>query len=294
MTYELHEEYSISFTGGALDPKGWAIHWWGDPNQKPTFWGTVNVLLERGRQESASVNFVAEAGIVACLISPFTVAWAQGDGGNGWGNRNLVSVECNPRCTAEDRETVAELIADQNIQNGIPIVLYPHKNFTATQCPGVWEQWIPWLTARAKQIVAEKSGKATAPAPAAPAPKPTPAPSTPASGATTIQRGEQEIHWVVEKGDTLSKIAAYYYNDGSNSNISKLASYNGIKNPNAISVGQKVWIPGPMLWTIEAPDTVESICNYYGISWQWLAARNPNQVDGPNTELYIGNVLTIL
>lgn len=157
MTYTMIEDYTLDFTGGSRTPLGWAIHWWGDPAQNPTFDGILNVLITRSAQKSASVNFMAESGKVACLVDPFTVAWAQGDGGNGWGNLNLVSVECNPRCTAEDRETVAELIADQNIQNGIPIVLYPHKNFTSTACPGVWEQWIPWLTDRAKQIVAEKT-----------------------------------------------------------------------------------------------------------------------------------------
>ena len=156
MTYQLIEDYTLEFTGGPMDPKGWAIHWWGDPAQNPTFSGILNVLITRSAQQSASVNFMAESGKVACLVNPFIKAWAQGDGANGWGNNNLVSVECNPRCTAEDRETVAELIADQYIENAIPIVLYPHKNFTQTACPGVWEQWIPWLTARAKEIVEEK------------------------------------------------------------------------------------------------------------------------------------------
>lgn len=157
MGYQLIEEYTLGFTGGPLKAKGWAIHWWGDPANRPTFDGIRRVLQERSALEQASVNFMAEAGKVACLVDPFTVAWGQGDGAYGWGNNNLVSVECNPRCTAEDRETVAELIADQHIENGIPIVLYPHKNFTSTACPGVWEQWIPWLTERAKQIVIEKT-----------------------------------------------------------------------------------------------------------------------------------------
>jgi hypothetical protein len=160
VSYQLIEDYTLGFTGGKLDPKGWAIHHWGDPNQRPTFMGILNVLLERSRLKQASVNFMAEANKVACLVDPFTIAWGQGDGAYGWGNNNLVSLECNPRCSPEDRETVAELIADQNIRNGIPIILYPHKNFTATACPGLWEQWIPWLTERAKQIVSEKtSGK---------------------------------------------------------------------------------------------------------------------------------------
>lgn len=157
MAYQLLEQYSSEFTGPPMVPQGFAIHWWGDPAQKPTFYGTVNVLLERGRQQSASVNFVAEAGLVACLVSPDTVAWGQGDGGSGWGNLNLVSIECNPRCTAADRETVAELMADQHILNGVPLVAYPHKKFFATQCPGVWEQYIPWLVSRAKAIAAEKT-----------------------------------------------------------------------------------------------------------------------------------------
>lgn len=139
-----------------MTPQGFAIHWWDLPENKPQFYPVINLLLERGRQESASVNFVAEAGIVACLVSPTNVAWGQGDGGNGWGNLNLVSIECNPRCTAADRETVAELMADQHILNGVPLVAYPHNKFTSTQCPGVWEQHIPWLIARAKQIVASK------------------------------------------------------------------------------------------------------------------------------------------
>lgn len=293
MTYKLHEEYSSTFFGGPMKAKGFAIHWWGDPAHKPQFWPIVNLLINRGHQGSASIHFVAEANLVACLVSPLVNSWGQGDGANGWGNLNLISIECNPRCSAGDRETVAELMADQHILNGIPLVAYPHKNFNATQCPGVWEQYIPWLVSRAKQIVAEKRGQAT-PAPVAPKPAPAPAPVAPASGSTTIQRSTDEIHWVVERGDTLGKIAAHYYGDGSNANVSKIANYNGIKNVNALSVGQKVWIPGPMLWTIEAPDTVPSICAYYGISWQWLAARNPTQVTGPNTELYIGNVLRIL
>lgn len=156
MAYKLLEQYSSEFVGPPMVAKGFAIHWWGDPAQRPTFYGILEVLMERGRQRSASVHFEAEAGLVACFVSPTHTAWAQGDGSTGWGNLNLVSIECNPRCTAGDRETVAELMADQHIINGIPLVAYPHNKFTATQCPGVWEQHIPWLVARAKQIVAAK------------------------------------------------------------------------------------------------------------------------------------------
>lgn len=157
MVYVLEEDTTLHFTGGPLKPKGWAIHWWGDPAQNPTFDGIKRVLVNRSAGRSASINFMCEAGRVACLVSPFIIAWGQGDGATGWGNNNLVSVENNPRCSAGDRETLAELIADQNILNGIPIVLYPHNDFNATQCPGVWEKWFPSIIERAKQIVLEKT-----------------------------------------------------------------------------------------------------------------------------------------
>lgn len=240
MSYKLEEQYSSTFYGGPMVPKGITIHWWGDPAERPTYEGTINVLLERGRQESASVHFVCEAGRVACLVSPTVNSWGNGDGGAGWGNLNTITIENNPRCTAEDRETLAELIAWlRRTYTDYPLPLFPHKRWTATQCPGVWEQWLPWLDARANEINA--SGNATAPVitqPNAPAPKP-----AAASGSTTIPHGENEYHWIVDPGDTLSKIVAYYWGDGSNSNVAKFAAYNGIKNVNAISVGQKIWVP---------------------------------------------------
>ena len=45
--------------------------------------------------------------------------------------------------------------------------------------------------------------------------------------------------YTVKAGDTLSGIAAKY-----GTTYQKLASYNGISNPNKISVGQKIKIPG--------------------------------------------------
>lgn len=287
MTYKLHEEFSITdFDGGPMKPKGWAIHWWGDPAFKPTFWNIVKLLIARAHAKSASVNFVSEAGLVACLISPFTVAWAQGDGGTGWGNNNLVSVENNPRCSAADRETLAELIADQNILNGIPIVLYPHNDFTATQCPGVWEQWIPSITARAKQIVAEKRGAKPAPAPVNPASSAPPKKPAPAPAKKQKTYPLTDIHWIVTKGDTLSKIQAYY----NGPSVAQIATYNNI-DPNRITPGQRIWIPGPLVWNIEAPDTIRSVANYYGLDAGYLARLNG--LPGPDAEIYIGNVLTI-
>jgi hypothetical protein len=54
MAYKYLTQYSTTFFGGPMKPKGITIHWWGDPAQNPQFMGIVNVLLERGKQQSAS------------------------------------------------------------------------------------------------------------------------------------------------------------------------------------------------------------------------------------------------
>lgn len=47
--------------------------------------------------------------------------------------------------------------------------------------------------------------------------------------------------YTVKKGDTLWSIAKTFYGDGSK--YKKIAEHNNIKNPNIISVGQKIKLP---------------------------------------------------
>lgn len=62
--------------------------------------------------------------------------------------------------------------------------------------------------------------------------------------------------YTVKAGDTLSKIAAKY-----GTTYQKLASYNGIANPNKINVGQKIRIPesGVKEYTVKAGDSLWAI-----------------------------------
>lgn len=66
--------------------------------------------------------------------------------------------------------------------------------------------------------------------------------------------GEQV--YTVQGGDTLSKIAARF-----GTTYQKLASYNGIANPNKINVGQKIRIPGSGVktYTVRKGDTLWAI-----------------------------------
>lgn len=65
------------------------------------------------------------------------------------------------------------------------------------------------------------------------------------AGATTSDKptntpaSSSDVVYVVKRGDTLSRIAAKY-----GTTYQKLAAYNGIANPNIISVGQRIKIPG--------------------------------------------------
>lgn len=88
--------------------------------------------------------------------------------------------------------------------------------------------------------------------------------------------------YTVKAGDTLSAIAARY-----KTTVAKLASLNGIKNPNVISVGQKLKISGSapaakQYYTVKRGDTLSGIAAKYKTTWQNLqklnGLKNPNVI----------------
>ena len=107
-----------------------AIHWWGDPNQNPSFEGIVNWLCNPASGVSAHFVATGTDRKVACIVSPEDNSWATASA-----NPTTISIECDPRCRPEDYDVVAELIADiRSAYGDIPLV--PHKQFVNTQCPG--------------------------------------------------------------------------------------------------------------------------------------------------------------
>lgn len=281
MSYELITQHNATFyhdRPAGHRYVGIAIHWWGDPAEKPTFDGTVQYLVYGGAKNSASVHYVAEAGKIACLLDPDTqLSWGQGDGAGGYGNNYFISVECNPRAWDSDYQTVAELIAELRATYG-PLVLRPHRAFKSTACPGVWD--LDRLNMLANGIKPASGTPAPAPAPKPPAPAPAPAPKP-------VAADPSRVHWIVEPGDTLGGIAAYY----GGPSVQQIAAHNGIKDPNRITRGQVIYIPGPLAWIVDPGDTLGKIAAYYGMAAETVAANNGIPV---NAVIYPGQVLRII
>lgn len=238
------------------------VHHWGVFGQ--THDGVVNFFMNQSKTTSA--HFVVSDGRIHCLVSPADASWAAG---NAYGNATSIHIECRPEATDGDYETVAWLIDFLRDHYGANLPLMKHSQWSATACPGNWNLDRLNAMARAVDEVLEPIA-------------PTPAPQEPRVFS------DNEIHWIVEAGDNLSKISNYYF--GNVSHVAQIAAYNNI-NPDFISIGQKIWIPGPVYWTVDPGDTLGKIGDYYGISAEVIAAnngiRNINQIS-------VGQVLTII
>lgn len=107
-----------------------------------------------------------------------------------------------------------------------------------------------------------------------------PAPQTPDSFNAAEKDGP---YWRVEAGDTLSKIATYYYGTASAQTMDKIARFNGIANINVLNIGQRVYIPFSKKVIVQRGDTLSAIAARHGASVQAVATlsaiANPNVIE---------------
>ena len=177
---------------------GITVHWWGDPNAGSTFESVINWFASPSNTVS-SAHYVVEAGRVACMVAPGEIAWHAG---NWNGNLQTIGIEMNPRCSAADMETLADLCYDLETVYG-SLKYYRHKDWTATACPGAYSDKIGKLV----NMVNARHGKEV--------PKSTPE------------------RYTIQRGDSLTAIAKKY-----GTTYRKLAQLNGIADPNTIYPGQ--------------------------------------------------------
>lgn len=113
---------------------GITIHWWNLPEKKPTFEGTIGYLCRSGGNTSA--HEVIEAGRVAPIVNHINAAWHSG---SSVGNATTIGLECNPRASDADYETIGERVADLWIGYGNKLPLYRHSDWKNTRCPGDYD-----------------------------------------------------------------------------------------------------------------------------------------------------------
>ena len=116
-------------------------------------------------------------------------------------------------------------------------------------------------------------------------------PSTTSGGAGNDPLGE--IVYIVKKGDTLSKIALNY-----DTSVTKIATENGIQNPNLIYPGQRLIIKtqsmgtelGHMCYRVVRGDTLYSIAKRYNTTIANIVMLN--RIQNPNL-IYPGQCLKL-
>ncbi|MDN5667047.1 MAG: N-acetylmuramoyl-L-alanine amidase [Renibacterium salmoninarum] len=116
-----------------LTPDKIVIHWWGKPVGQ-TQAGILDFFC-RTNDRQTSAHYVVSAGLISRIVAETDTAWHAGD----WQtNLTSIGIECNPRQSDGDYSTIAELIRDIRTRWG-DLPLYPHRNFTSTECPGTYD-----------------------------------------------------------------------------------------------------------------------------------------------------------
>lgn len=146
---QLSHKPSPAFTKGRGGKKitTIVIHHWDDPAKNPTFEGTVSYLTRNRAKTSA--HWVVEAGRACQLVDEADTAWHAG---NWEVNQASIGIECNPRASEADKQTIGDLIGQiQNRWGTLKII--GHKDVHSTECPGRYHPpakvLAPYTTSRA-------------------------------------------------------------------------------------------------------------------------------------------------
>lgn len=242
------------------------IHHYGSFGQRPE--DVVDFFLHRNPNTSA--HFVAGSGKVWCLVSPLNAAWAAG---NAYGNATSIHIECQPEATDADYDLVAWLVRFLREHYG-DLPLKAHREWSATACPGIWD--LGRL---------DREARATGPVQAPPIAAPAPEAVAPVAGAAY----EPDDHWRVDKGDTLTMAARHF-----GVTVAELAHYNGIKDPNRLEVGERIWPPveNGDTWVVEKGDTLAGIVRWYHANGHTALTvqklQYANGINDPATETSVG------
>lgn len=166
---------------GKYARNGVTVHWWNTAaeanRQKLTHDGIVNNFLNRAKAGISSVNYVVSDKKITMLVNPDNVAWTSQSG-----NPTTISVETDPRITAEGYKKWGWLVDQLEQRYKKSLILYKHSYWYATQCPGTLDM----NRIRREANKWKAGGYSPKPAPK-PVPKPTPAPTPKPPAKITLQ-----------------------------------------------------------------------------------------------------------
>ena len=220
MSYEYITKYdSPNYTEGRQGNKisEIVIHHWGIDGQ--SFNGVVNWLCRKNGNSSA--HYVIEGGKVACLVDCADTAWHAGNFAH---NLKSIGIECRPEMSAQDLETVCELVADlYEVYGVLPIV--GHKDVSATSCPGRYYAKLSYIKKRAQEIMNGSK-------PSTPKPQP-PKPST---GTKYKVDDTVNINGVYTSSSSTTKLKPAK----TSGKITKIVA--GAKNPYLLDNGNLGWV----------------------------------------------------
>lgn len=112
-----------------------------------TYAGTIRTLTKP--TAAASAHFVIDAGKVAQLVALSDTAYHA----DNWPiNLTTIGIECPPECTAEQVDTLVQLIAGLYRAYGRVLPLIGHKDHAPTECPGRYYALLASIQARATAL----------------------------------------------------------------------------------------------------------------------------------------------
>ena len=201
-------------------------------------------------------------------------AWHAGDGGAGHYNRNWIGMEIACEAVAPGQK-LDRATYNNAVERAADICemydfgweeLQPHNIVYGKNCPHTTlfsrEQFKKDVFARMLTLN-----------------KP------PATRPTTPTAPDLETIYVVQRGDSLSEIAARF-----KTTTAQLVALNGIKNKNVIFVGQKIKVPA-YIHVVKSGDTLSGIAERYGTNTNHLVRLN--ELADAN-KIYVGQKIKIV
>lgn len=160
---------AVNFTKQADCPAVWGfdgtkvgatVHHWGSDGQDIH---TVARYLASRNDRNNSAAFVVQEDYVYCLVFPDDSSWHAG---HPEGNARTIGIECRPEMTKGDLETLGSLLRYLETVYG-SLLIYIHKNWQNTACPGRYEAEIDNLIAEINGVEVWHNTGAPAPVPPA-------------------------------------------------------------------------------------------------------------------------------